>query len=104
MRRSLLICLSLAAFTVALYAPALRCQFLAFDDPVYVTENRHVQAGLTWDGLVWAGHATVAGNWHPLTMLSHILDCQIYGLRPWGHHLTSVLLHAANSALLLIVL
>ena len=54
MRRSLWICLALAAFTVALYAPALRCQFLAFDDPVYVTENRHVKAGLSLEGLAWA--------------------------------------------------
>jgi tetratricopeptide (TPR) repeat protein len=104
MSRSRWICLGLAAFTVALYAPALRCQFLAFDDPVYVTENRHVQAGLTLDSVAWAFRATTGGNWHPLTMLSHMLDCQIYGLRPWGHHLTNVLLHAANSVLLFLVL
>jgi tetratricopeptide (TPR) repeat protein len=104
MRRSLWICLALATFTVALYAPALRCQFLSFDDPVYVTENRHVQAGLTFDSLLWAFRVTTVGNWHPLTMLSHMLDCQIYGLRPWGHHLTNVLFHAANSVLLFLVL
>ncbi len=104
MRRTLWICLALAALTVALYAPALSCQFLAFDDPVYVTENRHVRAGLTLDGLTWAFCAITAGNWHPLTMLSHMLDCQIFGLRPWGHHLTNVLFHAANSALLFFVL
>ncbi len=104
MPRSRWICLALAALTVALYAPALSCGFVAFDDPVYVTENRHVQAGLTLDGLAWAFRATVVGNWHPLTMLSHELDCQIYGLRPWGHHLTNVLLHAANTALLFLVL
>jgi tetratricopeptide (TPR) repeat protein len=95
---------ALTAFTMALYAPALRCQFLSFDDPVYVTENRHVQAGLTAGSIAWAFHADVVGNWHPLTMLSHMLDCQIYGLRPWGHHLTSVLLHAANCVLLFLVL
>src|SRR5580658_1215665 len=104
MRRSLWICLALAAFTVALYAPALRCQFLAFDDPAYVTENRHVKAGLTLDGLAWAFRSNTAGNWHPLTMLSHELDCQIYGLRPWGHHLTNVLFHAANCVLLFLFL
>ena len=103
-RRSLWVCLALAAFTVALYAPALRCQFLAFDDPAYVTENRHVQAGLTLDGLAWAFRVTTAGNWHPLTLLSHMLDCQVYGLRPWGHHLTNVLFHAANGVLLFLVL
>jgi protein O-mannosyl-transferase len=104
MRRSLWICLALAAFTVALYAPALRCQFVILDDPVYVSENRHVQSGLTLDNIVWAFHVNTAGNWHPLTLLSHMLDCQIYGLRPWGHHLTNVLLHAANSVLLFLVL
>jgi len=69
-----------------------------------VTENRHVKAGLSLDGLAWAFRSTTAGNWHPLTMLSHMLDCQIYGLRPWGHHLTNVLLHAANSVLLFLAL
>jgi tetratricopeptide (TPR) repeat protein len=91
-------------FTVALYAPALRCQFLAIDDPAYVSENQHVRAGLTLYGLAWAFHSTTVGNWQPLAMLSHMLDCQIYGLRPWGHHLTNVLLHAADAALLFIVL
>ena len=104
MRRSLWICLALAAFTVALYAPALRCQFLILDDPVYVSENQHVRAGLSLDNVVWAFTVNTAGNWHPLTLLSHMLDCQIYGLRPWGHHLTNVLLHAANSVLLFLVL
>src|SRR5271157_4190608 len=104
MSRSRWICLALAAFTVALYAPAFCCQFLTFDDQAYVTENRHVQAGLTLDGLAWAFRVTTACNWHPLTLLSHMLDCQIYGLRPWGHHLTNVLLHAANTALLFLVL
>src|SRR5580658_7681674 len=104
MRRSLWICLVLAAFTVALYAPALRCQFLTMDDPEYVSENRHVQAGLTLDSMAWAFRVNMVGNWHPLTLLSHELDCQIYGARPWGHHLTNVLLHAANSVLLFLVL
>ena len=97
-------CLGLAVFTLALYAPALRCQFIALDDPAYVTENRHVQAGLTLGSVAWAFRATVVDNWHPLAMLSHMLDCQIYGMRPWGHHLTNVLLHAANGVLLFLVL
>ena len=104
MRRSLSICAALAALTVALYAPALRCQFLAFDDQAYVTENRLVRAGLTLDGFVSAFRVTTAGNWHPLTLLSHMLDCEIYGLRPWGHHLTSVLFHAANRVLVFLLL
>jgi tetratricopeptide (TPR) repeat protein len=104
MRRSLWICLALAVLTVALYAPALRCQFLTLDDPVYVSENRHVQGGLTPENIVGAFRVNTAGNWHPLTLLSHMLDCQIYGLRPWGHHLTNVLLHAANCVLIFLVL
>jgi tetratricopeptide (TPR) repeat protein len=94
----------LAAFTLALYAPVLRCQFLTFDDQAYVTENRLVRAGLTLHGIAAAFRVTTAGNWHPVTLLSHMLDCQIYGLRPWGHHLTNVLFHAANSVLLFLLL
>jgi tetratricopeptide (TPR) repeat protein len=104
MRRTLWISLALAALTVVLYAPVLRCQFLTFDDQAYVTENRLVRAGLTLHGIEMAFRVPTAGNWHPLTMLSHMLDCQIYGLRPWGHHLTNVLFHAANSVLLFLLL
>src|ERR1700689_1868215 len=92
-RRIAWICFALAALTLAVYAPALRCQFLTFDDQAYVTENRHVRAGLTLADVEWAFHSTTAGNWHPVTMLSHMADCQISGMRPWGHHLTSILLH-----------
>ena len=98
----------LAAFlfllTLALYWPALRCDFIIYDDPVYVTTNIHVQDGLTWHSIKWAFCNTVVSNWHPVTMLSHILDCQLFGLKPWGHHLTSVLLHALNAALVFILL
>ena len=75
-----------------------------YDDPDYVTENGHVQAGLTWKGLQWAFRSTEAANWHPLTRLSHMLDCELFGLAPWGHHLTSILLHALNATLLFMVL
>jgi hypothetical protein len=70
---------------------------------VYVTENLAVRGGITWQGLGWAFGWNVC-NWHPLTWFSHMLDCQIYGLRPWGHHLTSILLHSINVALLFLVL
>jgi tetratricopeptide (TPR) repeat protein len=103
-RRTIWICLFLAVLTLAVYAQALRCQFLAFDDEAYVTENRHVLPGLTFADIGWAFRSVTAGNWHPLTMLSHMLDCQIYGLRPWGHHLTSILLHTANTVLLFLAL
>jgi tetratricopeptide (TPR) repeat protein len=94
----------LALMTVALYWPAMRCDFVNFDDPDYVTENPHVQGGLTLEGMKWAFSNPVVGNWHPLTVLSHTLDCQLFGLKPWGHHLTSVLLHALNTVLVFLLL
>jgi len=95
----------LAVVTLALYWRATRCDFVNYDDPLYVTANSHVQAGLSWQGLAWAFTQTHGEGtyWHPLTWLSHMLDCQLYGVRPWGHHLTSVLLHAANVVLVFLV-
>ena len=78
--------------------------FLTYDDPVYVTKNVHVTGGLTWANVRWAFSSTEASNWHPLTWLSHMADCQLFGLHPWGHHLTNVLLHAINAVLLFVVL
>jgi tetratricopeptide (TPR) repeat protein len=98
------ICLTLGLITLALYAPCLSHEFLTYDDQQYVTENRHVQAGLTWPGMAWACRTFYASNWHPLTWISHMLDCQLYGLQPLGHHLSSVLLHTASSMLLFLVL
>lgn len=98
-----LIGLALGLITLALYSPAIRHDFIAYDDQQYVTENSHVQAGLTARGMVWA-FGKHAGNWHPLTWLSHMVDCQLYGLKPAGHHLTNVLFHAANTVLLFWVL
>jgi tetratricopeptide (TPR) repeat protein len=85
--------------TLAVYWPALRCHFVSYDDPLYVTSNVHVQNGLTWESISWAFRSAVASNWHPLTMLSDMLDCQLFGLDPWGHHLTSILLHSLNAVL-----
>ena len=82
------------------FLPAVTHDFITYDDPVYVTGNAHVTGGLTWADVGWAFHSTEASNWHPLTWLSHMADCQVFGLRPWGHHLTSVLLHAFNAFLL----
>ena len=95
--------LLLALLTLALYLPALRCDFVEYDDQQYVTDNFHVQAGLTASGLVWA-FGFHAGNWHPLAWVSHMADCQLYGARAWGHHLTNVLLHTANTLLLFVLL
>ena len=98
------VCLVLGVITLGLFSPLLGYPFLTYDDQQYVTENPHVQAGLSWSGLVWAFKSFYASNWHPLTWLSHMLDWQIYGSHAWGHHLTNVLLHAANSVLLFLVL
>lgn len=99
-----LVAVGLAGITLAIYWPALHHEFLAYDDQQYVTENPHVQSGLNWPAVLWAFQSFYASNWHPLTWLSHMLDCQIYGLTPWGHHLTNVLIHLANTVLLFLVL
>ena len=98
------ICLALAVVTLVLYLPATRNGFVNIDDQEYILENPHVTAGLTWPGIVWAMHTGYASNWHPLTWMSHMLDCQLYGLNAGGHHLTSVLLHVADSVLVLLLL
>src|SRR3954447_8800547 len=95
--------LALGVITLAIYLPAAWHEFVAYDDQQYVTENPQVQAGLTAKGLRWA-FGYHASNWHPLTWLSHMADCQMYGLKPGGHHLTSVLLHAASTVLLFLLL
>ena len=102
-RRRTWLCAFLAVSTLALYLPSARFDFLTYDDQQYVTENPHVRAGFTRQSLTWAFGFHV-GNWHPLTWLSHMLDCQLYGLHPAGHHLTNVLLHTANTILLFLVL
>src|SRR5208283_2515587 len=103
-KRRLICCLLLALATIALYNPVTRAPFLNFDDVVYVTENPQVHAGLTWNTVVWAFQTSEAANWHPITWLSHALDCQIFGLNPEGPHSVNVLLHAANAVLLFLIL
>jgi protein O-mannosyl-transferase len=103
-RTKWLLCALLGAAVLVVYGPALHCGFVNYDDPAYVTENWHVQHGLNWPCIRWAFTTDAASNWHPLTWLSHTVDCQLYGLHPAGHHLTSLLLHAANSVLLLLLL
>ena len=94
----------LALFTFALYARVAGHQFLHFDDDRYVTANPMVVAGWTVDGVRWAFTTFSVANWHPLAWLSHMLDVQLFGLRPGPHHLGNAALHAANSALLFLVL
>ena len=98
------ICLFLVAATLAVFGRTIRYEFVAYDDNEYVYENRHVKAGLTLQGIGWAFTHVHSANWHPLTTLSHELDCSLYGLWAGGHHLTSLLLHAAASVVLFLAL
>ena len=86
------------------YWQTLNHDFVNFDDPSYVSENPIVHQGLTWNNIQWAFTTMQAGNWHPLTWLSHMMDCQMYGLQPGWHHLTNLLIHGANTALLFMAL
>lgn len=90
--------------TLALYYPAIGNGFVNYDDPAYVTSNWQVQQGLTSRSLAWAFTSTAEANWHPLTWISHMLDVQLFGLRPAGHHAQSVLWHAFNVVLLFLLL
>jgi len=100
MSRPRLIALLLALVTLAIYLPVARHGFLNNDDDEYVTENPDVQNGLTLAGLKWAFTTGCASNWHPLTWISHMTDCSLFGLNPGAHHLINVIFHAANAALL----
>ena len=100
----LLPALLLFAVVVGTFLPSLRNEFIEYDDSVYVYNNEHVKPGLSWDGIVWSFSDVSTGNWHPLTWFTHMLDAQLYGGAAWGHHLTSVLLHAINTTLLFVVL
>src|ERR1700677_3575051 len=87
-----------------LFLPCVRNGFVSFDDGIYVLHNPGIQHGLGWETVKWAFTTNAAANWHPLTWLSHALDWQLFGDRPWGHHLVNVVLHAASALLLFIVL
>jgi protein O-mannosyl-transferase len=103
-RRTLIVALALAAACIAVYAPAVRCEFLNYDDNGYITDNPTVRAGLTPNGVRWAFTELRWFYWQPLTWLSHMLDCQIFGLHPAGHHVVSIAFHIANVLLLLAIL
>jgi tetratricopeptide (TPR) repeat protein len=100
----LIISLLLIFAIIIAYGQVRNFDFVDFDDGVYITENSHVQKGFTVEGLAWAFTTFHAANWHPLTWLSHMLDFQIYGLSPMGHHWTNLLFHIANSLLMFLIL
>jgi protein O-mannosyl-transferase len=99
-----MVCLLLAAVTLAIYNPANHHPFVNYDDDRYVTENPHVRQGLTASTITWALTSTEQANWHPLTWMSHALDVSLFRLNPAGHHFTSVLLHGVNVILLFLLL
>lgn len=99
-------CIILAVVTFQVFLPVLAYDFLHYDDPAYVADNAHVTGGLTFGNMLWAFgalHGDVS-YWHPLTWMSHQLDCELFGLRPGAHHLTNVLLHIGGGILLFLFL
>jgi protein O-mannosyl-transferase len=102
--RSLLVCFGLVTITWAVFGQTLAYDFVNFDDHVYVYENPLVVRGLSTEGIIGAFTHTHALNWHPLTTLSHMLDCQLYQLKAGGHHLTNIILHTISVLLLFLLL
>ena len=103
-RTVLVVCILLAVLVFAVFGQTLRQGFVNFDDGDYFTSNFHVLTGLTWNNAKWAFQIGYAANWHPLTWLSLMLDAQLFGTGPAGPHLTNVILHAANTVLLFLLL
>jgi len=102
--RSFWICLALTLATAAVFYQVCTHDFVNYDDPEYVYENPNIQAGITPKTIKWAFTTGYFSYWHPLTWLSHMLDWQLFGPNPAGHHLTNLILHIANTLLLFIVL
>jgi tetratricopeptide (TPR) repeat protein len=96
--------MGLFLLTLWVYLPALQHDFFMLDDEKYVRTNPQVQQGLTAEAVRWAFTTGCFSNWYPLTWLSHMLDCQFFGLQPRGHHLTSLLFHSINTALVFLLL
>jgi len=103
-RKVFLVSLLLIVVIIISYQQVNNFDFIGYDDELYVTENLNVQKGLTIEGLIWAFTTFHSANWHPLTWLSHMLDCELYGLNPTGHHWTNVQFHIANTLLLFFIL
>src|SRR5262249_40556969 len=99
-----LFCVLLVAVPGAVFWPLIRYPFINYDDPVYLSENPHVAAGLKSTNVVWALRANEGANWHPVTWWSHQLDAQLFGMKPGWHHVTNLVLHLANTLLLWVAL
>src|SRR5262249_28536961 len=98
------ICIGLAVLTWAVFAQTLRYNFVNYDDPSYVYQNTRIASGFSLLNIVWAFTHIHSGNWHPLTTITHMLDCQLYGLKAGWHHFTNVLLHSLAVVLLFVAL
>jgi len=102
--RFVLICVGLVLAAAIAFEPIRSNDFVEYDDYQYLVKNRHVQKGVTIDSVIWAFTTFHASNWHPITWLSHMIDCGLFGLEPLGHHFVSLLLHVCNSLLLFVIL
>ena len=102
--QSFWICLVLTLAATVVFWQVYTCNFISFDDPTYIYKNLNIQAGITLKAIKWAFTAGHTGNWHPLTWLSHMLDWQLFGPNPAGHHLVSLIFHIANTLFLFVVL
>ena len=102
--RFVILSIFLVAITWAIFAQTVHHQFVNYDDPLYVLENAHVRSGLSWRGIAWAFTHVHSQNWHPLTTMSHMLDCQLFGLNPGAQHLVNVFWHGIAALLLFILL
>jgi len=102
-RKPVVLCVLLMLITLLLYGPVIHHEFLGVDDLQYVTQNRHVNTGLTLDNVKWAFAHFHEGNWHPLAWISHMADCQMFGLASGPPHMINLLIHGVNAILLFLL-
>src|SRR5712691_12719397 len=102
--QTILVCAAIVGLVWIVFGQTLRHEFVNYDDKTYVYGNLLVSGGLSWHGLARAFVDTKTYNWHPLTIISHMIDCQLFGLKPGGHHFTNVLLHTIAVLLFFLVL
>jgi hypothetical protein len=99
-KHSILVVLMLIILTLGVYWPVQNYEFINFDDNVYVTENSHIQSGITLDGFCWAFSTKYFGLWNPMVWLSFMFDYQLFGFNAGGYHWTNVIIHIFNTILL----
>ena len=102
-RQILIVCIFLTVATFIAFWQVSHCDFINYDDDSYVTGNSQIQNGITIAGIRWAFTSIHEANWHPITWISHMMDVQLFGLKPGWHHLTNLLFHIVNTLLLFLV-